>query len=487
MSEQRRPNILLICTDQQRYDSLGCYGNPYVQTPIIDQLAAEGVLFEHCYVQSPVCAPSRASLVTGRYPHNHGLWANGVALPAHEEFFTRALADGGYDCGMIGKLHLAACFNGRTEPRLDDGLRYFQWAHDPSQGSPQNMYHRWLEEHHPELYVQAVENRAKRQAQGVTFDTMPTEAHYSRWVGDKSVEFLTSARDQEKPFFLWANFYDPHHAFVAPQEYLDRYIAAELPRPIGKEGELALKPAILTEASAESYAGHARGFTSYSAEEIQEVIAAYYAMVTLIDDEVKRILETLAALGLAEDTLVIFTSDHGEMLGDHRLILKGPMMYEGAVRVPLILRWPGHLPAGERRPELVQWIDLNPTMLEAAGLPPLPRNQGQSLLPLARGDKGAPARDWALCEYRNNGHPYDSPVHTSMLRHRQFKLVVYHGEPATQRSRTGELYDLEADPQEVTNLWTHPAYLETRTHMQERLLDVLVATEERSQPREAYW
>ncbi len=163
------------------------------------------------------------------------------------------------------------------------------------------------------------------------------------------------------------------------------------------------------------------------------------------------------------------------------------MMYEGAVRVPLILRWPGHLPEGMRRPELVQWIDLCPTFLEAGGLPPLPRNQAQSLLPLARGDHDAPVRGWALCEYRNSGHAYDPPVHVTMLRWGRHKLVVYHGDPATARPRTGELFDLEADPQELSNLWDEPGARELRTELQERLLDVLVATEDRSQPREAYW
>lgn len=175
------------------------------------------------------------------------------------------------------------------------------------------------------------------------------------------------------------------------------------------------------------------------------------------------------------------------MLGDHQLLLKGPMMYEGAVRVPLILRWPGRLPAGERRADLVQWADLNPTLLEAAGLPPLSGSQMQSLLPLARGEAAAPRRDWAICAYRNSGHPYDPPVHTTMLRRGRFKLVVHHGAPSSDRARTGELYDLEADPQELTNLWSSPEHATARAALQEFLLDALVAFEDRSQPCEAFW
>lgn len=481
-------NILFICTDQQRYDTLGCYGNPHIQTPHVDELAREGVLFEQCYTQSPVCAPARASLLTGRYPHAHGLWANGVALPPHEQLVTRALADGGYDCGMVGKFHMGACFGGRTEPRLDDGLRLYRWAHDPTHGAPENAYHRWLEARHPELYATAtVHGFGRRGHQAVGFDTMPTEAHYSHWVGEEALAFLQSGRDRDRPFFLWLNFFDPHHPFVAPREYLDRYDPATLPLPIGEPGELETKPPIFAQASRASYAGHARGFAEHSADEIREIVHAYYAMVSLIDDEVGRVLAALAAAGLREETLVIFTSDHGEMLGDHHLLLKGPMMFEGAVRVPLILRWPGRLPAGERRGELVQWLDLPGTFLEAAGLPPLPRGQGASLLPPARGDAGPTWRDWALCEYRDSGHPYDPPVHTTMLRRGRYKLVVHHGAPATGRARAGELYDLAADPRELTNLWSDPAHSQAKMELQEFMLDTLVATEDRTQPRDAPW
>jgi arylsulfatase len=492
MSQTTRPNILIICTDQHRFDVLGAYGNPHVQTPNIDRLAAEGVLFEHCYTPNPVCAPTRASIVTGRYPRSHGLWANGVPLPAHERFFTRVLADEGYDCGLVGKLHLAACFGGRTEPRYDDGFRVFRWSHAPNHRSPENAYHRWLEQKHPALYEAAdAAARGKKPGtsgttvSGPSFDDMPTEAHYTRWVAEETIEFLGRTRDPEKPFFLWANFFDPHHPFVAPAEYRARYDAAALPAPLGEEGELASKPPILSEASEKSYAGHARGYAEHSPEEIREIVRDYYAMVTFVDDEVGRILATLEAQGLRENTLIVFTSDHGEMLGDHRLLLKGPMMYEGAVRVPMILSWPGTLPQGERRGGFVSLLDLCATSLDAAGLPDLPTSQGMSLLPVARGE--APARDYALCEYRDSGHPYEPPVHVTMLRQGSHKLVVHHGDPATARPRTGELFDLEADPQELRNLWDDPASRELRTLLQERLLDVLVATEDRSQPRDAHW
>jgi arylsulfatase len=473
-------NVLLLCTDQQRFDALGASGNPEIQTPNLDRLAAAGARFTNCYVQNPVCAPSRASLMTGQYVHAHGLWANGVGLPGHEELFSKALSSAGYDCGLVGKLHIGgACAQGRLEPRLDDGFRVFRWAHDPYPGSSENQYHRWLRARWPELYEATKDPGA--------FDTLPTEAHYSRWIGDQTIEFLEEGRDPDKPFFFVANFFDPHHGFGAPKEYRDRYDAERLTRPVTREQELAGKPSMLTDASHRSYAGHARGYTDYSAEELQEVRANYYAMVSLVDDEVGRILDALERTGAAEDTLVIFTSDHGEMLGDHQLMLKGPMMYECAVKVPLLMRWPGHIPAGTVRDELVQWIDLSSTVLDAAGLPALPRSQGSSILPLAAGTATEGPRDFAICEYRNSGHPYDPAVHTTMLRHDRYKLIVWHGRPSTDRGREGELYDLVADPRELDNLWDDPAHLATRTRLQEMLLDVLVATEDRSQTREAWF
>ncbi|MDQ0643511.1 sulfatase-like hydrolase/transferase [Microbacterium murale] len=474
-----RPNILLISTDQQRFDMVGAYGNPAVSTPNLDRLAEQGVVFENCYVQNPVCAPSRASLMTGQYVSTHGLHANGVDLAPEKALFSKHLADAGYDCGLVGKFHLGSAFDGRTEPRLDDGFRVFRWAHDPYPGSSENSYHRWLKASHPDLFAAVVGRRG-------LFDTIPTEAHYSHWIGEETIDFLRSDRVKDKPFFFVANFFDPHHGFGAPEEYMRRYDDVRLPPVVTREGELDSKPAIQSESSLASYAGHARGYASYSEEELRETRKAYYAMVSLVDDEVGRILDVLADEGLAEDTIVVFTSDHGEMLGDHQLMLKGPFMYDCAVRVPLIVRWPGLASPGDRSSELVQWIDLAPTFLQAAGVGVPAAMQGKSLEGLIGGDD-VEWRDWAMCQYRDSGHPHDPAVHVTMLRHDRWKLVVHHGAPASGRARAGELYDLENDPDELTNLWDDDARRQVRADLQEKLIDVLVASEDRSNPRLAAW
>jgi arylsulfatase A-like enzyme len=485
-----RPNILLICTDQQRFDALQAAGNPEIDTPHLDQLAADGAMFENCYVQAPVCAPSRASLMSGLYLRNHGLYANGVQVPDTVRLLPEALADAGYDCGLVGKWHLDACFAGRTEDK-PAGFRVWLWAHDPYGGSSENAYHRWLSVAHPDVYDLVLGQRRDRQRgktsgiAGSPIDVVPTEAHYSHWVGNETVRYLTHARPADQPFFFVANFFDPHHSFGAPKEYVDRYQADQLSGPNTVPGELDSKPPIFAEASEKSSAGHAPGFLDYSEDDLRQIKASYYAMVSLVDDEVGRILAALEAEGLAEDTVVIFTSDHGEMLGDHQLMLKGPMMYDCAVKVPLLIRWPGQIAAGRRISELVQWIDLTATFVELAGAD-LPRCQGRSLLELATGETDH-HRGWALCEYRDSGHPYDPPVHTTMVRRDHIKVIVHHGPPSSGRDRTGELYDLAADSDELINLWDDPEHAGMRQSMTEFLLDVMVATEDRSQVRKAFW
>jgi arylsulfatase A-like enzyme len=480
-------------TDQQRFDSLRCYGNPYVHTPHLDALAAGGALFEACYVQSPICSPSRATFATGLYPHAHGLWGNGATLPAGLPLLSKALATSGYDCGMAGKQHFAPCANG-DEPRLDDGYRVYRWSHDPIHASPHNSYHTWLAREHPDIYRSAVLEKPLDTAEAgnvckgaMPLDTVPVEAHYSHWIAEEAIAFIGDAsRPADTPFYFMANFFDPHHPFGAPERFRSLYDAANLPLPSGSREELAGKPAPQREYNAKSYGGHAPGFAEYSEEELREARASYYAMVSLLDFEVGRIVEALRQRGELDDTLIVFTSDHGELLGDHAIMLKGPMLYEPSVRVPLIVHRPGAIPAGRRVGDIVQTIDLTSTILTAAGIPGAFPTQGRDLAPLACGTERHP-RDWALCEYRDSGHSAEPPVHTTMLRQGRFKLVIWHGRPASGRARDGELYDLDADPGELVNLYHDPAHLQSRERMKDLLLDVLVATEWPKPPRTAAW
>lgn len=486
-----RPNILVLMTDQQRFDALRCAGNADIITPNLDRLAEMGARFSACYVQNPICSPSRASFATGLYPHAHGLWANGVEMPLGMTMVSKTLAEAGYDCGMAGKQHLGPCSNG-NERRRDDGYRVYKWSHDPINLSKDNSYHVWLKEGHPQVWAdlrleEAESAESGNIAKGSTpVDRVPVEAHYSHWIADEAIAFIREERD--KPFYFMANFFDPHHPFGAPDVFRALYDKDALAGPVSRTGEFAEKPGVQAEYHLKSYGGHAPGYAEYSEEELREARAGYYAMVSMLDGEVGRILDELKASGIANDTLVIFTSDHGELLGDHQLMLKGPMLYDPLVRVPLLIAWPGQIPAGQVREEIVQNIDLTTTLLDVAGASDWQETQGTSLLSLitGRGERGG-WRDWALAEYRDSGHGATPPVHTTMFREGNFKLVVWHGDPATQRPHAGELYDLGADPHELNNLYDDPAFSQVRGRMKDRLLDVLVASEWPRPTRHAQW
>ncbi len=491
---EKRRNILVLMTDQQRFDSLRCYGNPHAITPNLDRMAAHGALFKTCYVQNPICSPSRATYHTGLYPRNHGLWANGVTLPQGLPLLSRALANAGYDCGMAGKQHLAPMAGKDEEPRLDDGYRVYRWSHGPNHPSKVNTFHAWLHEYHPEIHKTAILDQAPRTVEGnnnakssVPLDSVPPHAHYTHWIAQEAINFIEDpSRPEGTPFYFMGNFFDPHHPFGAPEAYRSIFDAQKLPLPSGSLAELDSRPAPLRAYSQRSYGGTAPGYTEYSEAEMREIIASYYAMVTLIDTEVGRVMDVLEKRGELENTLVVFTSDHGEMLGDHALLLKGPMLFEPVVRVPLILYQPGVIPAGGHIERPVQTIDLTSTLLAAAGVPDAFPTQGSDLMPLAR-DPSAPWREWALCEYRDSGHTFTPPVHTTMLRYRNHKLIVWHGEPASGHARDGELYDLEQDPGEHVNLFHDEAHAKTRELMKDMLLDVSAAIEWPRPKRTAQW
>ena len=486
----QRPNILFLCTDQQRSDSLGCTGASWAHTPNLDKLAQEGALFRQCYVQNPVCSPSRASLFTGKYVASHGLYANGVPLPAHQKLFTRTLADAGYDCGLIGKQHLYPCDTWRTEPRCDDGYRVFEWAHGPNHRALENDYHRWMRKTNPEIYAEifpdigANENTefGNRTKAGTPIDHVPKEAHYSHWVAERAIDFIEHPRDNDQNFFLVANFFDPHHPFGAPQEFRDKIDIDAIPAPNTRPDELRNKPLEHEAYSKKSYSGTAPGFQDYSAEEIREIRAQYWAMIALIDHEVGRILEALDKAGMADNTLVVFSSDHGEMLGNHQQLLKGPQLYDDLTRVPLIMRWPEQISAAIEIDELVQWIDLPATFLDSASCAPGEGGQGQSLLALTKPPVNH-WRNWALSEYRYSGFATDPLIMTTMLRYEHWKLIVWHGAPATSGIRDGELYNLASDPDELYNLFHDAEYVDIRRTLKGVLLEAMAESEDRSEPQ----
>ncbi|MFC1716947.1 sulfatase [Candidatus Poribacteria bacterium] len=467
----RRPNILWLCTDQQRFDTITSLGNSYIRTPNIDKLASEGVTFTRAYSPSPVCTPSRAAFLTGRYPRTARCRQNGAHIPPDEILVTRLLAEDGYDCGLVGKLHLGPCHK-RMEKRINDGYRVFEWSHHPAPDWPENDYIKWVEskgQSWSKLY-----NRTPGEP---VWAGMPTEFHQTTWCAEKTIEFLSEERDG--PWLMSFNCFDPHHAFDPPAEYLERYDPSDVPMPSFQPGELDNKPKFQRVDHQGAYGGNGMSFARLNEYQRRQVVAAYYAMIELIDDQVARILKALDETGQRDDTLVIFTSDHGEMLGDHGILLKGPYFYDCAIRVPLIMRWPGQFPAGLQSDALVELMDLAPTVLEAGGLSPLDRMQARSLMPICTGQASPNEhKDQVYCEYYNAMPGHDHSAHGTMIFDGRYKIAVYHGRDE------GELYDLESDPNEFSNLWHSSEHKDLKFDLMKRCFDASIFTMDPYPPRE---
>jgi arylsulfatase len=478
----KRRNILWICTDQQRFDTLGCCGNEFVRTPNLDRLAEDGVLFTHAYAQCTVCAPSRASFLTGRYPRTTRCRQNGQPIPADEVLVTRVLHDAGYAGGLSGKLHISACHPDACktmERRIDDGYDEFHWSHHPGPDWPANEYMHWLREKGVEYGTAPIEGYS-HVCRG-----MPGEHHHTTWCADKAIDFIEGARASDAPWFFSVNFFDPHHQFDPPEDYLARYLdrLGDVPLPTYASGELDGKPIWQRIDHKGAYGGGSGYAWDTLTEDNHRMLrAAYWAMCDLIDAQAGRMLEALDRTGQRENTIVIFMSDHGEMLGDHGIYLKGPYFYEPAVRVPLIVAWPGTIEPGRRCDALVELVDLAPALLDAAGLAHPPGMQGRSLWPIMAGSAALDHhRDDVYCEFYGANSKYEPRAHATMVRNDTYKIVAAH------EQNTGELYDLEEDPTETHNRWADPEYTAIRLEMLTRLCDRMAWTADPLPIREAPW
>ena len=464
----RGPNVLWYCADQMRGDAIGALGNPHVHTPNLDRLVREGVAFTTAYCQSPICTPSRASFLTGKYPSTIHVNTNGNAyFPPNETLVTRRLADAGYDCGLVGKLHLAGAAYGR-EPRVDDGYRSFQYSHAPRDNwQLGHDYADWLREQGVEpsevltvktnLFGDLMEPSPEK-------DNVPAHLHQTTWCSEKAIEFISEPR--EGPWLLSVNVYDPHPPYNPPWEYYRRFDPESLPGPLFRESDLEHQGTTLAKVDFQSRPRRPEEFRG------KESQAAYYAMIELVDEQLGRILDVLERTGQREDTVVIFSTDHGEALGDHGLTQKGVRFFDGLTRVPLIWSWPGQFEAGLQSDALVELTDIAPTLLELADLRIPERTQGRSLLPILTG-RASPGhhRDFVRAESYDS---FNLPNHTwgTMYRDRRWKLNLYHGDG--NELLAGELYDLERDPHEFTSLWDDPAHQAIKLELLQKSFDASI-------------
>lgn len=486
-----RPNILLITSDQQRGDCYGFEGRR-VKTPHLDQMAADGTRFSACVTPNVVCQPSRASILTGQLPLTHGVHDNGIDLdPAvGRNGFAGALSAAGYDTRFVGKAHFSTyhtfeptgtpeCLRSSANYDADwsgpymgfdtvelmlvghnwflpekppGGQHYERWYHADGRGDDRNR-----------LYQTALPPVS--DAAQTFHSALPPAWHNSTWVGDRTIAYLRDAAKADRPFCLWASFPDPHHPFDAPDPWSRMHHPDEVDLPPHRSRDLDRRPwwhRAALENEPKGAGDFAEVRKSYSRippqtdAQLRDLIANYYGQISLIDHNVGRILIALAEAGLDADTLVIFTSDHGDWLGDHGLILKGPMHYEGLLRVGLIVRGPG-VSAGAVVDEPVSTLDLGATFHDYASTNALLPQHGSSLRTLLQG--GTETRDYALNEWELLPSRAGVQLSLRTVRTKTHKLTL------DLRSDEGELYDLVNDPHELENRYHDPACASVRREL----------------------
>jgi arylsulfatase A-like enzyme len=513
-----RPNVVLIMADALRQDALGCYGNPIVRTPNIDRLAQGGVRFDRAYVTTPFCSPARASVLTGRWPHAHGLWDNGVRWPHDTTTLATVLDAVGYRTGIVGKGHLDVHYNVPDSPdhvfgwedparaATMTGRHYYgfrEQARTCAHSKPAGHYGAWLRREHPEAVRLLDRDAALEPPVGECWKSaLPVELHSSTYVGDRAVEFIdrydrSRYTPGQAPFFLFASFPDPHGPYCPPRPYADLYDPAAMPPPLRRRGETRDKPPHFRGESDGPYPswrpyGAGQRANEERADGRDQILKAYYyAMTTLIDVNVGRIVAALERTGQLDNTVLVFISDHGHMLGDHWTDGYAVWHYDGSVRVPLIVQYPAFLEGGRVASDFVSQADFAPTICELTGVPyttwpprpdrhpgglpepgALPDVQGRSLLPLLLGT--GRGRSQVMIEYESRFIP---GLQLKTLRTAEHRLTVYAGRPY------GELYDLRDDPDQFINRWDDPAVAAVRADLTARLLDEVIRTESRLPPR----
>ncbi|MDE0718733.1 MAG: sulfatase-like hydrolase/transferase [Rhodospirillaceae bacterium] len=524
-----RPNFLYFMTDQQRADHLSCAGNPLLRTPHIDSIAARGTRFDRFYVASPICMPNRATIMTGRMPSLHGVRMNGIPLGLDATCFTHLLKRAGYRTALMGKAHLQN-FTGqekafatewpeglkapppdlseadrdlRKGPAYDRELRADECddpATDEAEGdfygfdsfrlctwhgdSVRGHYSRWLERRLPDSdSYRSRENPLpdpRYDAPQCRRTRIPEALYPSSYIADMTVDYLEkhAAEGARAPFFVQCSFPDPHHPFTPPGRYWDLYDPADIALPESFYHRPHDQTPALAAMHREFETGVAdrRWVLPYAVNEAEakQIVAVTYGMIALIDDCIGRVLAALEEFGLAANTVVVFTSDHGDWMGDHGIVQKGPLHYQSLIRVPFL--WSD--PAARDRPvstdALCSSLDIARSILARAGFAPFNGMQGQDLAAVLAG--GESEHDCLVIE-QQTARPYmglTSSVRVRTFQDRRWRMSLWEGQDF------GELYDLDNDPGEIANLWDDAGHLAVRKDLMERMAWKLFELQDRS-------
>jgi len=467
-----RKNVIVFNTDQQRADTLGCMGNGFARTPVLDGLAERGTLYSRHYSSNPICMPSRASFLTGRHVQAHRVLTNGIFLPESELTMSEVFRREGYRTASYGKLHLQTMFPYENDESMESSGRWRRGELDGWTGpyygfedvglvvlhgeNSAGHYGQWRQEHFPSVKV-GPQNAQDGEVFPLAIykSNLPLEAHYSTWIADRAIDFLDRAGDQ--PFYLNVAFPDPHHPFCPPAPYHSMFDDVEFPLPHIEPGENDAKPKVYNRfmrrrsatgnlATPENPGVLGRAY--------QRMVAHYYGMVSLIDDSVGRVIEKLNQCALADDTIIVFTSDHGDFMGDHNLVLKAGTPARPLLNIPLIVADPDCEPGIVG--EVCSNVDVMPTLLAKCGIE-IPECVQGVVLPQP-GEQAT--RDHA---YEAFGDTRWSDFDHHCLYKKDFRISIF------PNLRDGEFYDLRDDPFEHRNLFHDSSRRKERDALLEEL------------------
>ncbi|GIP40425.1 sulfatase [Paenibacillus sp. J31TS4] len=499
---KERPNILLITSDQQHWNTIGAF-QPELSTPNLDRLVREGTTFTRAYCPNPTCTPTRASIITGQYPSQHGAWTLGTKLLEDRHTVGEDFQAAGYRTSLVGKAHFQPIEGTEAYPSLEGrdylhDLAFWTNFHGPFYGFEhvelaRNHANEWLVGQHYALWMEDKGYANWRDYFAQPTGSMdphakfhwpiPEEIHPDAWIAERTNALLEEHKDKDESFFLWASFFDPHPPYLAPAPWDAMYDPGTLTIPTATPGEHDRNPPHfrLTQeddpdfsAYRESgfgihgYHSHAR----HSEEDRRRQVAVYYGMISLMDKYIGRILDRLEELGLSDNTIVVFTTDHGHFFGQHGLQAKGGFHYEDLIKLPFLVRYSGQVPAGRVSPALQSLVDLAPTFLSMAGIPVPPAMTGVDQSAVWQGEAER-ARDHVVCEFRHE----PTTIHQKTYVDDRYKLTVYY-------NRTeGELFDLQEDPGEIDNKWDDPASQELKKELLLRFLWAELGKEPMPMPR----
>ena len=495
-----KTNILLITSDQQHWNTLSCIGSE-VKTPNLDRLAARGTLYRRGYCPNPTCTPTRASIITGKYPSQHGAYSLGTKLLESEHTVGEDFMSAGYRTALVGKAHFQPLKSTDEYPSLEaypklQDLDFWRSYDEPFYGFEHvelarnhtdeahvgQHYAIWMEEkgftNWRDYYRPPTGNNADQKHKW----GIPEEHHYGTWIAERSCALLDGYAENDEPFFLWSSFFDPHPKVLAPEPWDTMYDPESLTVPSIVEGEHDNNPPHfqLTQTEKPDFSAYKtsgqglHGFSSHlhDRDELAKDIACYYGMISLMDKQIGRILDKLEALGLAENTLIVFASDHGHFYGHHGLTAKGAFHYEDMIRVPLIVSQPGKVPAGKVSDSLQSLVDFAPSFLSACDIPVPQAMTGIDQSGVWYGERET-IRDHIIVE----NHHDPSTVHVKTYVDSRYKITVYYNHDY------GELFDLEADPNEINNLWNDPDSQALKAELTTKLLFAEMGKESIPMPR----